>query len=103
LRLIVGASLAPMLVGALTTSLQAPVAFFVAAFPISDLRAFAMRQAKDRLGIDGTAEAPEPPALHNLQGMTASVIDSLASSGIESPEHLAYADPINLLLRTNLA
>jgi len=102
LRLLLGASLAPLLVGALAAGLQTPVAFFVVAFPVSALRAFAKRFSTDRLGMQPATQSTEPPTLHHLQGLTANVIDGLAGAGVDSTEHLAHADPIDLLLRTNL-
>jgi hypothetical protein len=102
-RLLIGASLAPLVVSALAAGLQTPAAFFVAALPVADLIAYAKKVSTERLGIDPTGESPEPPTLHHLQGLTAKVIDSLAGAGVDSTEHLAHADPINVLLRTNLS
>ncbi len=101
-RLLLGASLAPLLVAALAPGLQAPTAFFIPALPIPAFIAFGQKIANERLGIGPTSQSSEPATLHHLQGLTENVIRSLASAGVDSTQHLAHGDPINLFLRTNV-
>jgi hypothetical protein len=80
-----------------------PLAFGIGIFPIRDSLDVAKNFAKNRLSKFYTKDRPaEPPTLHKLQGMTAEVVERLFDEGISSAEQLAYADPIKLLLRSNI-
>jgi hypothetical protein len=54
------------------------------------------------MGMTTTGTLSETSMLHKLQGMTRVVIDRLEDENIDSTQKLALADPIRLLLRTNL-
>ena len=76
-------------------------AFALGAFPTKTLLNFAKEQAKKRFNISAEPSQAEEPTLHKIQGQTADMIDRLSEEGLNSSEHIANADPIRLLLRTN--
>ncbi|HTX33953.1 MAG TPA: hypothetical protein VME43_02995 [Bryobacteraceae bacterium] len=78
------------------------VALAIGAFPVQALLDFLKGQARSKLQLTGQPEPVEPPTLHQLQGMTASMLQRLQSEGFEGAEHVAGADPFKLLLKTNL-
>jgi len=103
LHMIVAAIVAPLLSAAFAPGVNVAVAFGIGVFPLKDSLDAAKDFAKKRLQPLQTAKPSEGPTLHKLQGFTEEIIDRLAEEGITSAEHLAYADPIRLLLRTNVA
>ena len=78
------------------------VALAIGAFPVQTLLDFLKGQARSKLQITGEPEPVEPPTLHQIQGMTSSMLQRLRNEGFEGAEHLAGADPFKLLLKTNL-
>jgi len=102
LHTIVAAIVAPLLSAAFAPNIQAAVAFGIGVFPLRDSLEAAKDLARKRLQLLQTAKPAEGATLYKLQGFTEEVIDRLAEEGITSAEHLAYADPIRLLLRTNI-
>jgi hypothetical protein len=78
------------------------VAFGVGAFPIRDTISATREFAAKRMSMVRSQIPSERPSLHNLQGLTEEIIERLEEEGIASTEHLAYADPVKLLLRTNI-
>jgi hypothetical protein len=78
------------------------VAFGVGATPWRELMGLVSEQARGVLKPTGSRAQEEAPTLHHLQGMSRELIDSLREEEITSTEHLAYVDPINLLLTTNV-
>lgn len=105
-RLLAASVAAPLIVGALAIGtshvLQAALAFGVGTFPTQTLLGFARNLVKDKLHLATTPVPTEGPTLDRLQGMTDAVIDRLEDEGVNSTEHLAYVDPLRLMLRTNL-
>jgi hypothetical protein len=102
LRLVLAPILAPMVTAAFTDSLQPVLAFGVGAFPVATLLNFIKGQARTKLNITGLSEPAEGPTLQYLQGITPTMLQRLQDSGFESVEHLAGADPIKMLLKTNI-
>jgi hypothetical protein len=106
LRMLVAAITAPLLVGALGNALsnvlKAALAFGLGTFPTQTLFDFFRSLIKDKIGLSSSPVPAEPPSLHKLQGMTDAIINRLAEEGLYSTEHLAYVDPLRLMLRTNL-
>ena len=102
LRLVLAPILAPMVTAAFTDSLQPVLAFGVGAFPVATLLNFIKGQARTKLNITGLSEPAEGPTLQYLQGITPTMLQRLKDSGFESVEHLAGADPIKMLLKTNI-
>jgi len=99
LRMFVAPMIAPLAGLAFNDSLRMLVAFGIGAFPVKTLSDFVMGKTKSKLDISG--EPSEAPTLQYLQGMTASMLQRIQELGFESVEHLAGADPIRLLLRSN--
>lgn len=91
-----------MLSAAFADSLKPAIAFAVGLFPTKELFDFARGQARKRLDIAMSAQPAEAPNLYKLQGLSEGMVDRLLDQGIESAAQLATADPIKLLLRTNI-
>lgn len=102
-RLLLAAILAPLLLSPVFESYaELAAAFALGAFPAATLVDFVTTQAAKRLNIAAAQVPGEAPTLHKLQGMTREMIELLAEEGVNSVQHLAYADPVELLLDTNL-
>jgi hypothetical protein len=86
-------------------TLKAPfdliVAFGVGAFPLESLLGFFRSQVRSKLQWTSSSTPSETPNLHVLQGMTSNIIERLNEENIYSTQHLALANPIRLLMRTN--
>jgi hypothetical protein len=102
LRAAIAGAISPFVAMTLQGGPATLIAFGLGAFPLSTLGDFLRAQATERLNIKTHPNPSEGPTLQNIQGLTASTLDSLAEIGLESTEHLAYADPLKLFLRTNL-
>jgi hypothetical protein len=102
LRLVLAPILAPMVTAAFTDSLQSVIAFGIGTFPVATLLNFVKGQARTKLNITGLSEPAEGPTLQYIQGITPTMLQRLQDSGFESVEHLAGADPIKMLLKTNI-
>ena len=102
LHMMVAAVLGPLLAQAFTPSVGRVVAFGIGIFPLKDSLETAKKYAVKRLQLSPTAPAAEGATLNKLQGLTQETIERLEEEGVTSTVHLAYSDPINLLLRTNI-
>ncbi|MGO9269227.1 MAG: hypothetical protein ACLQOO_03035 [Terriglobia bacterium] len=102
LRSLIAAVLGPLVTTPLKPDAALLVAFMLGAFPLQTTLDFFEGQAKKKLDLTATADPAQLPNLHNIQGATATVITALSEIGIESTQHLAYADPMRLLLKTNI-
>jgi len=103
LHMFVAAFLAPLLSKAFTPAIAYPVAFGIGVFPLKDSFDTVRKYASKRLELTESTPAAEGSALSKIQGMTQEVIDRLEEEGVTSTVHLAYSDPIKLLLRTNIS
>lgn len=74
------------------------LAFVVGVFPLQKLAQLARATAQQHLKLGN--EPAEQPNLHKLQGLTRDVIGRLEEEGCFSTQHLANADPVNLLIKT---
>jgi hypothetical protein len=87
------------------TTLKEPfdliVAFGVGAFPLESLLGFFRSQVRSKLQWTTSNSPSDAPNLHVLQGMTSNIIERLNEENIYSTQHLALANPIRLLMRTN--
>lgn len=102
LHMIVAAFLGPLLSQAFEPSVAKVVAFGIGIFPLKDSFDTARKYASKKLALSPRAPAEEGTALSKIQGMTQETIERLEEEGITSTVHLAYSDPIKLLLRTNI-
>jgi hypothetical protein len=91
--------LAPVVTAAMADELAFPAAIVVGLFPIRSITQFIMA----KVPALSTKKVPEDgPTLHLLQGMTAGMQERMAEEGIQRVEHLAYKDPMKLLIRSNV-
>ncbi len=77
------------------------LAFSLGAFPSDTVRKWLRRRAAKAVGLeeDDVAAGPKWAA---IQGVTTELLDRLEEADVESPTALANADPVQLLLRTNI-
>lgn len=102
LRMLTASIIAPMASAPFTESLRPTVAFAIGLFPTKEVLDFVKGQARKQMGMTLSAQPAEPPTLHKLQGLSEGMIDRLLSEDIESAYQLATADPVKLLLNTNV-
>ena len=84
----------------LKEDLGIPIAFFLGAFPTQTLFTFARRIAVQRLGL-GEQQGDSVLELMQLQSIDRSNAERFQDEGINTISTLAWADPIDLTLRTN--
>lgn len=85
-------------------NLGASLAFLLGAFPTSTLFLLARRNAGKMLGMTEDPTQPErPPELEKLQGVNRPIAEAFSDIGVSTLVQLAYDDPIQLAMRTNLA
>lgn len=94
--------IATLLSSAFTEGVAFIVSFGVGVTPWRELMGLVSEQARGVLRLAGSRAQEEEPTLHHLQGMTRELIDYLKEEEITSIEHLAYADPVGLLLTSNV-
>lgn len=102
LHMIIAAFLGPLLAQAFAPGIGRIVAFGIGAFPIKDSLDYVAKYVRKRLELSPTTPTGEGGTLNKLQGVTEGTIERLEEEGITSTVHLAYSDPIKLLLRTNI-
>jgi len=78
-----------------------PVAFFLGAFPTQTLFTIARRLAVQKLGM-GDQQSDSGLELQKLQSVSRGVAEAFQDNGIETISALAWADPVDLTIRTNL-
>lgn len=100
-RMLLAAVLGALIAATTKGPVDLMVAFGLGALPIRELMGFITSRTRNQLQIADQRTQVEAPTLHKLQGLDREVIDRLADEGITSAQHLAYSDPIKLLLRTN--
>lgn len=101
LKLWVAAAVAAMLSDGITSGLQPVVGFAIGLISIPALFAAVADKASKSLSIKTTDGETTTP-LKVLQGATPDVIDTFCDIDITSTEHLAYCDPINVMMSTSL-
>lgn len=85
-------------------NLAASLAFLLGAFPTSTLFLLARRNAGKLLGLtEDPTEPNKPPELEKLQGVNRPIAEAFSDIGVSTLVQLAYDDPIQLAMRTNLA
>ncbi len=84
-------------------NLAASLAFLLGAFPTSTLFLLARRNAGKILNITEDPTQPEKPLeLEKLQGVNRPIAEAFSDVGVSTLVQLAYDDPIQLAMRTNL-
>jgi hypothetical protein len=102
LRVAIAGALSPFVALTFQGGIASVIGFGLGAFPLSTLSNFLQAQVIEKMKVNVRPNPSEGPTLQNIQGLTSSTLDTLAEIGLESTEHLAYADPLKLFLRTNL-
>ena len=101
MRMLLAAILGALFAATTKEPIDLMIAFGMGALPIRELMGFLTNRARKYFEIGDSKTQAEPPSLHRLQGLDRVIIDRLDDEGITSVQHLAYFDPIKLLLRTN--
>ncbi len=102
LRLLVGGMLGYLVGFFLQPQFQMITAFCLGAFPVNKLRDLMKQMVQKKMGVSPETAMAEKPNLYKLQGLTEEMIDRLEEEGIRTTQHLAFANPVLLLLKTNL-
>ena len=76
------------------------LAFLLGAFPLDTLTLYARKLVNARLNLN--ADDPNVSDLTKLDGITKDIADRLRDVGISTINQLAFVDPIDLSIRTNL-
>jgi len=85
-----------------TEGLAMPIAFFLGAFPTSQLMSIARRIATKKLGY-ADSENREISELQSMQGIDIQKAEQFSAEGITTILQLAYFDPIRLTIRTGFS
>jgi len=101
-RMLIAGFLGYIIAAGLKENVAVLVAFGLGAFPLRTLRNLLFNRVKKQLNMTLTQPEGEKSALHKIQGLSETVVNRLAEEGIDSVQHVANADPIKLLLRTNI-
>jgi hypothetical protein len=78
------------------------VAFALGAFPLTELQSMLRRLANSRLQLNGTAEETSDDIV-KLQGINKGIAERLADEDIQTVTQVAYCDPVQLTMRSNLS
>lgn len=101
-RLVIVVPFAYALAQLLTENAGVPVAFLIGAFPTQTLRRVASRLAVRQIGVGEVGETGVTE-LEKLQGITTTNAERFSDEGIITIPQLAYADPVDLSIRTNFS
>jgi len=99
-RLLIAVPLGYSVAAFIDDKFKVPVAFLLGAFPTTTLFTIARRLGGERLklgddAVDGSSE------LEKLPSVGKAMAERLKDEGVNSIAELAYADPVNLTIRTN--
>ncbi len=78
------------------------IAFAVGVFPLNTIETILRRLANDKLGI-GLGADTAPDQVSTLSGVDRSIADRIGDADITTIPQLAWCDPIQLSMRSNLA
>jgi hypothetical protein len=78
------------------------VAFALGAFPLTELQNMLRRLANKRLQLNGTPEETSDDIV-KLQGINKDIAERLADEDIQTVTQVAYCDPVQLTMRSNLS
>jgi hypothetical protein len=101
LKLWIAAAVASIISSGLTPALQPTIGFAIGLISIPVLFEIVSDRASKVLNVKST-EGDNSTAIRVLQGATPCVIDTLNDFDIESTVQLAYCDPMNVMMSTNL-
>jgi hypothetical protein len=101
LKLWIAAAVASIISSGITTALQPTVGFAIGLISIPVLFEIISDRASKVLNVKSTEGDANTP-IKVLQGASSNVIDTLNDIDIESTVQLAYCDPMNVMMSTNL-
>jgi len=101
-RLLIAVPLGLSLASLSAASLQVPFAFILGVFPTSTLFTIARRVGSKQFGIGDDAVENQGSELEKLQGVGKVIAERFRDEGISSIAGLAWTNPIDLTIRTNL-
>jgi hypothetical protein len=101
-RFVISIPLAYALSTLLNEAAAPPVAFLLGAFPTNTLMLIVRRQGAQRFGLGDDTGATKLE-LEKLQGVNTTLAEKLSEVGVTTMLQLAYEDPIQLTMRTNLS
>jgi hypothetical protein len=78
------------------------IAFSLGAFPLSTLNSMLQRLANKKLGLEQTTDEASDDIV-KLQGINKAIAERLANEDITTITQMAYCDPVDLVLRSNLS
>jgi hypothetical protein len=103
LRIAMSAALAVAISQLVTAALALPIAFAIGAFPLDTVRAMLRRIASDKLKLGVGIEEKSTDQVLNLDGVDHPTADRLLDADVSTIAQLAYADPVQLCMRTGLS
>jgi hypothetical protein len=77
------------------------VAFALGAFPLAPLTSMLRKLANRTLGLEATAEEASDDII-KLQGINKAIVERLANEDVTTISQIAYCDPVELIMRSNL-
>src|ERR1700742_1125964 len=102
-RIVISIPLAVAIAATLKEEVAAPIAFLLGAFPTTTLLLVARRTVGQKFGLGDQAESDKPPEIEVLQGVNRPIAEMFSDIGVTTLVQLAYDDPIQLAMRTNLS
>lgn len=102
LRILIAMSFSYFIQSTNETKFDCVVAFGLGTFPLEQLRKFIQNYVNDKLTIQGAVIELEKPQWELIQGMSAAVIERLTDVDIDNPTQLAYCNPMELHLKSNI-
>ena len=102
-RIVIAIPTAFAITSLLKDSIAPAFAFLLGAFPTDTLFLIMRRTVATRFGLGDEAEANRKRELETLQGVNTTIAEKLSDIGISTLLQLAYEDPIQLTMRTNLS
>lgn len=102
LRILISMSLTYFIQNTFKSSFDYVVAFTLGSFPLETLRKFIQNYANNKLTIQGNTIELDKPLWELLQGISLGVIERLSDVDIDNQVQLAYCNPMELHLKSNI-
>jgi hypothetical protein len=102
-RIVIAIPTAYAIAAILNDTVAPTFAFLLGTFPTNTLFLIMRRTVSKRFGLGEEAEANRKHELETLQGVNTAIAEKLSDIGISTLLLLAYEDPIQLTMRTNLS
>jgi len=102
-RIVIAIPTAYAIAAILTDAVAPTFAFLLGAFPTDTLMLIMRRTVSKRFGLGDESDANKKHELEILQGVNTAIAEKLSDIGVSTLLQLAYEDPIQLTMRTNLS